>query len=271
MVVFPVAKINIGLWVTGKRNDGFHNIETIFYPVGLCDALESVSAGERSAEDIITVTGCDPEVPPEENLVIKAIKKLRQSQTFPPLIIHLHKAIPSGAGLGGGSSDAAFVLKLINRAYSLRMSRDDLKKLAFSIGSDCPFFIDSVPALGKGRGEILIPLDNNILEGYTVILANPGIRISTGEVYGNCRPVVRRDDLSELVRSPLNEWRELIANDFESYVFSRYPVIARLKDLFYETGAIYSSMSGSGSTVFGIYRKKPDLPEEILKYVIYSG
>lgn len=271
MVVFPVAKINIGLRVTGKRDDGFHNIETIFYPIGLCDALESVSAGEGSADDMLTVTGHDPEVPSSENLVIKAIKRLRQSCSFPHLFIHLHKAIPSGAGLGGGSSDAAFMLKLINKAYGLKLSNDDLKKQALSIGSDCPFFIDSIPALGRGRGEKLTPLDDNILSGLRVILANPGIRVSTREVYENCRPVTKGNDLSELARLPVSEWRKSITNDFEGYVFSRHPVAALIKDLFYASGALYSSMSGSGSTVYGIFREEPVLSEEIRKYVIYSG
>jgi len=271
MVVFPVAKINIGLRVTGKRDDGFHNIETIFYPIGLCDALESVSAGEGSAEDTLTVTGHDTEVPSSENLVIKAIKRLRESCSFPYLIIHLHKAIPSGAGLGGGSSDAAFILKLVNKAYGLKLSKDDLKKQALTIGSDCPFFIDSIPALGRGRGEMLTPLASNILSGLRVVLANPKIRISTREVYENCRPAQRGNDLSELARLPVSEWRESITNDFEEYVFGRHPVVAQLKELFYASGALYSSMSGSGSTVYGIFREEPVLPEEIRKFVIYSG
>ncbi len=269
MVVFPKAKINLGLRVTGRRPDGFHDIETIFYPVGLCDALEFVKADAGMQDDILTITGYDHGIRHEDNLVIKAARKLRETCRLPYLKIHLHKMIPSGAGLGGGSSDAACFLKTANRLFDLGLNKDELLKLALSIGSDCPFFIDSLPALGTGRGEVLKPVEK-ILGGLYIILANPGINISTREAYENCIPEKPGKSLSELIKNPVNEWKNLIKNDFENYVFTRHPSAALIKESFYREGALYSSLSGSGSTVYGLFPEKRDPPGDLKDFVIYS-
>jgi 4-diphosphocytidyl-2-C-methyl-D-erythritol kinase len=270
MVVFPKAKINLGLMITGKRPDGFHDIETIFYPVDLFDALEVVENTGGSESDVLTVTGNILQGKPEDNLVITAVNKLRETNFFPFLKIHLHKKIPAGAGLGGGSSDAASILKTINRTFRLSLSNDELKKIATSLGSDCPFFIDREPAFASGRGDILMPLEP-FLEGLYILLLNPGFLISTREAYENCEPALPLFSLPDMIARPILEWKELIINDFEKTIFQKYPRISTIKQALYDTGALYSSMSGSGSTVYGIFRDKPNVPDDLKEFVIYSG
>lgn len=269
MIGFPSAKINLGLRITAKRQDGYHDIETVFYPAGLSDALEFV-VQERINEDIITVTGADINITPGENLVMKAAKKLREKHTFPNIRIHLHKSIPAGAGLGGGSSDAACLLKGLNRFFRLEIPEDELKEIALSIGSDCPFFIDNTPAFASGRGEILNPAPH-VLSGYYLVLLNPGVGISTREAYSNCIPQKQAQSLPELVKKPVNEWINFIFNDFEKFAFSKHRVIGLLKDELYSSGALFSLMSGSGSSVFGIFSSCPELPPSVKKYRIYEG
>jgi 4-diphosphocytidyl-2-C-methyl-D-erythritol kinase len=270
MVVFPKAKINLGLLITGTRPDGFHDIETILYPVDLCDALEVVANTEGSETDILTVTGNVLPGRPEDNLVIRAVSKLRETHSFPFLKIHLHKKIPSGAGLGGGSSDAASILRTINRTFNLSLGLDELKKVAANLGSDCPFFIDSQPAFASGRGDLLSPLEP-LLEGNYILLLNPGILISTREAYGNCEPQSLLISLPDMITRPISEWKELIINDFEKTIFQKYPLIGTIKQALYDTGALYSLMSGSGSSVYGIFRDKPIVPDDLKELVIYSG
>ncbi|MBW6499773.1 MAG: 4-(cytidine 5'-diphospho)-2-C-methyl-D-erythritol kinase [Bacteroidales bacterium] len=270
MVSFPKAKINIGLRVRAKRRDGFHDIETIFYPVPLCDALEIVEADDPSSGDSITVTGLNTGGRPEDNLVITAIKTLRKEYPIPALKIHLHKAVPAGAGLGGGSSDSAFTLSLLNRQYGLALEASELRKFALETGSDSPFFIDPVPSWATGRGEVLNPVDP-LADGFHLLLVNPGIRINTREAYAHCTPRTPDITLNELYSQPVAEWKNLIYNDFEENIFRQYPVIAGIKRKLYESGAIFSSMSGSGSTVYGIYSGKPAVPEEIKPWVICKG
>ncbi|HSL85883.1 MAG TPA: 4-(cytidine 5'-diphospho)-2-C-methyl-D-erythritol kinase [Bacteroidales bacterium] len=270
MVGFPTAKINIGLRITGKRSDGYHNIETIFYPVDLCDALEIVEAEDETSDDTITVTGIDPGVADPDNLVIRAIGALRQKHTIPALNIHLHKVIPPGAGLGGGSSDAACTLITVNRQFRLMLHPSELKSIALELGSDCPFFINPVPLHATGRGEILIPV-MPLNKEYYIILLNHGIGINTKEAYDNCKPAMPSVSLMELYSQPVSEWKDLIYNDFEEYVFGKYPLTGEFKKVLYDSGALFSSMSGSGSTVYGIFDSEPDLPGAITKYIIYSG
>lgn len=269
MISFPKAKINLGLRVTGKRPDGFHNIETIFYPVGLSDALEFVMLPGMK-EDELFVTGLDIRTKPENNLVIKAVKSLRERYSIPCLRIHLHKVIPSGAGLGGGSSDAACILKSINKSLNLGMSSDDLKTIALGVGSDCPFFIDPVPSVATGRGEILKPV-SHFLEGYFLVMINPRICIITRDAYNNTNISPFAGNLEELAGLPPPKWKKLLINDFEDYAFKLYPVIGEIKRSLYKSGAIYSSMSGSGSTVYGLFEEKPELPEKYRMYLIYKG
>lgn len=270
MVIFPKAKINLGLQITGKRHDDYHDIETIFYPVNLCDALEFVVYSGSQNKDLITMTGLETGGLPEDNLVLKGISLLRDTFSFPLLKIHLHKTIPAGAGLGGGSSDAAGILMGINKCFNLSLDNDRLKALALELGSDCPFFVDSIPSLARGRGEILEPLDT-FLSGYYILLINPGIGIATREAYQNCHPGQPSINLSQLVHRPPEEWKDLIINDFEEFIFRKCPAIGNIKKSLYESGAIYSSMSGSGSTVYGIYSEKPEIPEKLKELVIFEG
>lgn len=270
MVIFPKAKINIGLRITERRSDGFHNLQTIFYPVSLCDAIEFVVPADSSDADNLVMTGLQSKCPSEDNLVIKAIKKLREKSIIPFLRLHLHKGIPAGAGLGGGSSDASNILKHLNRYFNLNISTEELKEISLSLGSDCPFFIDSIPAYGEGRGEILTPV-RPLPEGFYLLLVKPELAVSTKEAYRNCRPYKGTGDLREYYDRSIGEWKDLIVNDFERSVFSAYPEIAGLKESLYKMGAVYSSLSGSGSSVYGIFNKKPEIPELLRNRVIYSG
>jgi 4-diphosphocytidyl-2-C-methyl-D-erythritol kinase len=270
MIVFPKAKINIGLRITGKRADGFHNIETIFYPVNLSDALEFTVSDEETGKDSLTVTGIFTGCSADDNIVMKAVRKLREKSTFPILKIHLHKVIPSGAGLGGGSSDAAFLLRALDRHFNLQSGTERLKTLALELGSDCPFFIDAIPSYATGRGEVLSPA-GTILSSWYLVLLNPGIGINTGEAYRNCRPEQPVQELLAQYNTPVDKWKNLIFNDFEEFAFKKHPVIGDMKGRLYDSGAIFSSMSGSGSSVFGIFRTKPSIPDNLKKYIIWEG
>lgn len=269
MIAFPGAKINIGLRITSRRNDGYHDIQTIFYPVVLCDILEFVVPSSSYECDKLTVTGFNTGMV-SENLVIKALETMREQHHIPYLDIHLHKAIPPGAGLGGGSSDAAVFIKMLNSFFNLSLSNEDMKKRALSIGSDVPFFIDNVPAYAEGRGEILSPLDQ-LPAGYYLVIVSPGINVSTRKAYMNCKPEKRDSSLPAYYRQGISVWREFIENDFEKIVFPEYPLLGEIKELLYRNGALYSSMSGSGSSVYGIFSEKPVLPPSVLKYMVYSG
>jgi 4-diphosphocytidyl-2-C-methyl-D-erythritol kinase len=269
MIVFPKSKINLGLRITGKREDGYHNIETVFYPLNLCDALEIVE-NRGTGKDQLTVTGVNSSGITGENLVTRAIRLMREKHSVPPLRIHLHKAIPSGAGLGGGSSDAANTLKLVNRIFDLGISPEEMSEMALSLGSDCPFFIESVASYATGRGEILTPLDISP-DGSYIVLLNKGITVSTREAYHSCIPCLAGENLPGILRKPVSEWRGLLVNDFERTVFRMYPEIESMRDELYSTGALYSAMSGSGSTVFGIYESRPELPEDIRESLIFEG
>lgn len=271
MITFPRAKINIGLRITGKRPDGFHDIETLFSPVPLCDALEFVVAEDQKKGDILTVTGIATGGEPRNNLVLKAVKKLREEHTFPTLKMHLHKAIPSGAGLGGGSSDAAFILKGINRCYGLKLDDDTLKAVALELGSDCPFFIECTPAYATGRGELLVPIRKQLLKNHYLLLLNPGIEVNTREAYQNCHPDKPPAPLETLIDRPPDTWKNNIVNDFEEYAFDRHPQIRILKEELYRAGALFSLMSGSGSSVFGIFTKRPQVPDKLKEFVIWQG
>jgi len=270
MISFPKAKINLGLRVLEKRPDGFHEIETIFYPIALSDALEFVVLSGKASEDELVITGINIKTRPEKNLVTRAVSRLRTSYSVPQLKIHLHKAIPAGAGLGGGSSDAACMIKSVNKCFGFSITDDELKTIALELGSDCPFFLNPVPSAGTGRGEILKPIIP-VLEGYYLILLNPGFLISTKEAYHNCIPARRETNLEELVTRPVIAWKKLIANDFEDFVFKVYPMVGELKRAIYKAGAVYSSMTGSGSTVYGIFAEKPEISGKLKDYLIYEG
>jgi 4-diphosphocytidyl-2-C-methyl-D-erythritol kinase len=272
MIVFPRAKVNIGLRVTRKRDDGFHDIETLFLSIPFADALEFVENDPRSAKDNLVVTGIDPGGNPEDNLVIKAVHSLRQKYDFPFLKIHLHKAIPAGAGLGGGSSDAAYVMRGINRSFGLNISCEALRTYALEIGSDCPFFVESVPSFATGRGENLVFAGDDMLKNNFMVLLNPGIHVSTKEAYCNCNPAQPADSLPSLLKNTApDKWKNKIVNDFEDYVFKKYPLIGKIKEELYSAGAAFSLMSGSGSSVYGIFKTRRELPLRLKKYLIWQG
>jgi 4-diphosphocytidyl-2-C-methyl-D-erythritol kinase len=270
MIFFPSAKINIGLRITGKRSDGYHNIETIFYPVSLSDALEYVVSDHTVRNDTLRTTGIDTGSDPEKNLVMKTVIRLRREISFPFLNIHLHKAIPVGAGLGGGSSDAACMLKVLNRHFKLNCDSQQLRSLALELGSDCPFFIDCTPCHATGRGEILTPV-RPVLAGYYLVIINQGIKISTSEAYQQCKAEVRSESLMHLFELPVTEWEGAIKNDFEDFAFSKHPVLRDLKKELYKSDAVFSLMSGSGSSVYGIFKEKPELPLKLREFVIWEG
>jgi 4-diphosphocytidyl-2-C-methyl-D-erythritol kinase len=254
MITFPNAKINLGLNVVAKRDDGYHNIETIFYPVsGLTDILEIVESGEFSFNQ----TGIHVDSSPEDNLCVKAYRILEREYHLPPVSIYLHKIIPLGAGLGGGSSDASFTLITLNKMFGLNILSGQLKNYASDLGSDCAFFIDNIPSKASGRGEVLESVEVNI-SGLHLLLVKPDIHVSTKEAYGNIVPQIPDLSVSDIMKLPIDKWKDRLQNDFEKSIFPRHPAIAQIKEKMYEQGALYSSMSGSGATVFGLFEEKPD-------------
>ena len=293
MIAFPNAKINIGLNVVAKRSDGYHDIETVFYPVLLQDALEikpmrpldpaqlrkRLEAGLlvqpddvfmpyrlfRRKEDIpccsLEMTGNEFPFKAADNLVVKAYLLLQQDFDLPSIDIKLHKHIPSGAGLGGGSSDCAFMITLLNRRFNLRMRDSMMERYAARLGSDCAFFISNTPALATGRGEVLSPVSLS-LKGYTILLVKPDVSVSTTEAYASLTPKQPVIPLAEAIKRPVTEWKDCLFNDFEPSVFAKYPLLADIKQKLYSMGAVYSAMSGSGSTVYGLFREPLDNPAD---------
>lgn len=258
MIVFPNAKINLGLNIVARREDGFHNIETIFFPINsLCDILEIVSVPEQENPIAFTQSGLTLNEPDENNLCVKAYHLLKLYIELPPVKIHLHKQIPFGAGLGGGSSDGAHTLSTLNKLSAKALTNDKLLEVGLKLGSDCPFFILNSPCFATGRGELLKPIELN-LSGYHILLVNPGLHINTGKAYSQSNPKPSVYKLPKNISREPKQWRDIITNDFERVVFDLYPEIGLIKESLYEMGAVYSAMSGSGSTVFGLFESKPD-------------
>ncbi|MDA3952094.1 MAG: 4-(cytidine 5'-diphospho)-2-C-methyl-D-erythritol kinase [Bacteroidales bacterium] len=262
MILYPNAKINIGLNITKKRADGFHNIETIFYPIGLSDILEiNISNDKIKFEN----TGLSVENKKfKSNICYKAYKELNNDFSLKPLNIHLHKIIPFGAGLGGGSSDASFTLKAINSIMKLNIDDNSLLKHAEEIGSDCPFFIINKPTFAEEKGNIFKPIDLK-LKGYFLVIIYSDIHINTAEAYERTIPKKPKTSLLELIKQPIEHWKGTIKNDFEDSVFKDYPELKDIKDQLYNLGAIYASMSGSGSAIFGLFENKIDIPNNFEK------
>ena len=252
MLCFPNCKINIGLYVTRKRTDGYHDLETVFYPVAINDVLEVV----KGEETRLSPTGNAVEGSTNDNLVLKAYRLMseRYSGKVPQLSIFLHKVIPSGAGLGGGSADGAFMLRLINDFCSLGCEEDELEQLALQLGSDCPFFIRNKPVFASGRGEQFVASGVD-LSGYSIQVVVPEIHVSTAVAFGMICPQSAGFNLRELSNLPIAEWRHAIVNDFEAPVFAAHPGLADIKAQLYAQGAIYASLSGSGSAIYGIFPK----------------
>lgn len=259
MICFPNAKINLGLNIVSKRADGYHNIETVFYPVPIQDALEAVAAETFSFNQ----TGILVDGPAESNLVVKAIRQLEAKYSVPPMEVHLLKAIPFGAGLGGGSADAAFMLKLINNMYQLNLSDDELEEEASAIGADCPFFIRNQAVFASGTGNLFEPI-NLSLDGYYLCLVKPEVAVSTREAYAMVSPKQPEISLKEIIKMPVAEWKNYMVNDFEKSVFPKFPIIENIKKQLYQEGALYAAMSGSGSSVFGIFEKATDIKKNNL-------
>jgi 4-diphosphocytidyl-2-C-methyl-D-erythritol kinase len=267
MIFFPNAKINIGLHITGKRNDGYHNIESCFYPVAWSDILEVVESDTLS----LKTTGIEIPGKWEDNLCIKAFNILKEAYQIPPVSFHLHKIVPIGAGLGGGSADGSFALKALNELFELQIENDQLEQFALQIGSDCPFFIKNQPIFVKGRGEVFeeMPLS---LEGKIILMVNPPIHVSTGEAYSGIREYSEADSLKNSLLGPIENWKGIVKNDFEASVFTKYPEIADIKEILYNNGATYTSMTGSGASVFGIFDERMDYKHWFpAEYMVWQG
>ena len=263
MIVFPNAKINIGLNILRKRDDGYHELETVFYPLQLRDGLEFIE--NPSGEVRFSTSGIEIDGHSENNLVVKAYRMLAADYSLPGLDIHLHKAIPFGAGLGGGSSDAAFMLKGINEFFELNIPLEKLSGYAARLGADCAFFLENTPSFASGIGERLEPLTLS-LAGWYLLLVKPPVGVETKEAYAGVTPHIPGLGLREAIHTPVNKWQENVMNDFEPGVFQRISEIETIKEKLKELGAIYASMSGSGSSVFGLFRAEPmwrdsDFPE----------
>ena len=257
MLSFPNAKINIGLNITGKRPDGFHDLETIFYPIPIKDALEIIEAEASGTDIIFSSSGNEVSGNEENNLCIKAYRLLKKDfPGIPTIKMHLHKHIPMGAGLGGGSSDAAAALILLNKKFNLNISVEALQQYALSLGSDCPFFILNTPCMATGRGEILtaFPLD---LSAYKIMIVHPGIHVSTAKAFSELDEagLSSAGKLEAAIPEDISHWKNTIKNDFERTVFAQYPELKEIRDKMYENSALYSAMSGSGSSIYGIFLK----------------
>ncbi|MCR2005675.1 4-(cytidine 5'-diphospho)-2-C-methyl-D-erythritol kinase [Bacteroides acidifaciens] len=260
MIVFPNIKINLGLSITEKRPDGYHNLETVFYPVALEDALEIRALPEADKKITLHQYGMEIAGKPEDNLVAKAYSLLDKEFHLPPVEIHLYKHIPSGAGLGGGSSDAAFMLKLLNGHFHLNLSEEQLEIYAATLGADCAFFIKNKPVYAEGIGNIFSPIELS-LKGYQIMIVKPDVFVSTREAFANIHPHHPEYPVKEVIRRPVAEWKDTLINDFEASVFPQHPVIGEIKQELYNQGALYASMSGSGSSVFGLFAPDAALPE----------
>lgn len=265
MITFPNAKINLGLNILSKRDDGYHNISSCFYPLPFSDILEIMPSENfhfRSTGITIPNDG--------ENLCIKAFRMLKDEYGIGNVNVHLHKNIPIGAGLGGGSADASFALKMMNELFELSLTDDDLEKFAGRLGSDCPFFIRNKPVLAEGVGTDFRTVDVD-LSGKYLVLINPGIHVSTALAYSKVLPNQPEKSIEEILKLDITKWQEYLVNDFEDSVFRQFPAIKKLKKQLIASGALYASMSGSGSSVYGIFEEAPKIPSNLDKDVCWKG
>ncbi|QUB71893.1 4-(cytidine 5'-diphospho)-2-C-methyl-D-erythritol kinase [Prevotella multiformis] len=262
MITFPCCKINLGLNIVAKRPDGYHDLETVFYPVPLCDALEIKKMDEEFPSPTpidLKVTGNAVGCDENKNLVVKAYHLIARDYALPRVHAHLVKRIPMQAGLGGGSSDAAYMIRLLDERFRLNMGSAEMERYAAQLGADCAFFVRSEIAFATGVGDILAPADdeNCNLEGYYLVLIKPGTDVATAEAYAGVTPKKPAKCCRDIVRQPIDTWRNELTNDFEASVFARHPELAAVKKTLYDRGAIYAQMSGSGSTIFGIFGQRP--------------
>ncbi len=258
MICFPNAKINLGLYITEKRPDGFHNIESVFYPIAWNDALEVIESPEASTDFQLHLSGLPVPGSVEDNLLYKAYALIKAKRTLPKLSVYLHKSLPMGAGLGGGSADCAFFINQLNTQFGLGLSEEERLDLARPLGSDCAFFIKNKPVFAYEKGDIFKELDID-LGMYYIAVVFPNVHSNTKEAYSLVRPAKPISSLLETVQQPVHTWKGMLANDFETSIFSKYPVVEKTKQDLYDAGAIYASMSGSGSAVFGLFESMPQI------------
>lgn len=261
MITFPNAKINLGLQIVERRPDGYHNLETIFYPIPVEDALECCVKAGMPTKCHLNISGIQVEGNTDDNLVCRAYRLLDEEFNLPPVEIFLHKHIPTGAGLGGGSSDAAFMLRLLNDTFALGLSTQKLEEYAAQLGADCAFFIQNRPTFAHGIGNLFRPIELS-LQGHQLWLVKPDIFVSTREAFAQITPRRPEVSLEELVKEPISCWREAMVNDFEASVFPQHPELRAIKERLYAHGALYAAMSGSGSSLFGIFAPDAELPSE---------
>ena len=260
MIQFPHCKINLGLSILEKRKNGFHNLETVFYPVGLKDIIEITPLSNPTQEVTFSSSGIAVPGNDADNLCVKAYQLLKKDHSHLPSIqMHLHKAIPMGAGLGGGSSDATAVIKILNKLFTLALSEDALLQYTAQLGSDCPFFLHEQPCHATGRGEILNPISLS-LKDYQIVLIHPAISISTAWAFQQIQPAFKEKNILDIIQQPISTWKQDLINDFESPILAAHPILQSIKTELYEKGAIYASMSGSGSSFFGIFEQSTIMP-----------
>lgn len=266
MILYPHCKINLGLNVVARREDGFHELSSVLYPIkGLTDMLEIVKSGSFEFSSSGLVVDC----PLESNLCYRAYMLLKEGYDIPPVKMHLHKVTPMGAGLGGGSSDATFVLKALNELFEMGLTLDQLQEYSLRLGSDTPFFLYDGAMEVAGRGDILKPLKLD-LGGLYIKIIKPNIHVSTKEAFAGITPRRSELDITTILSKDISEWRDLLVNDFERSIFSNHPTLAQIKETLYQDGAIYAAMSGSGSAIFGIFRQEPEM-EKIDGMFQYCG
>lgn len=270
MISFPNCKINIGLNIVAKREDGYHNIETVFYPIPWSDILEITPTGYKDPAVEFKSTGIRIYGGKEKNLCVRAYQLLSASHSLAPVKMHLHKIIPIGAGLGGGSSDAAFAIKSLNKLFHLQLTDSQLESYAAELGSDCPFFIRNKPVYATGRGEIFEDIKLK-LDPYFIVIVKPRVHVSTADAYAGVKPKTPEQSLKNLIRNPIETWSETVRNDFEETILPKYPSIRKIKQRLYAEGAVYASMSGSGSSVFGIFKKPIDLHMHFRSSIVWQG
>lgn len=267
MIVFPCAKINLGLNIVSKREDGYHNLETVFYPIPLYDVLEIKYMDEKFPSDTacdLKVTGNVVDCNEQKNLVVKAYHILAADYQLPRIHTHLYKHIPSQAGLGGGSSDAAFMIRLLDERFRLNIGNPEMERYAARLGADCAFFIEAEPAYAEGIGDVLMPADgpDGNLQGYYLCVVKPDVAVSTKEAYSAITPKKPAKSCRDIVRQPIETWKEELVNDFEEPIFKMHPELEAIKQKLYDQGAVYASMSGSGSALYGIFKEEPKGIEE---------
>ena len=261
MITFPNAKINIGLQVTERRPDGYHNLDTIFYPIPINDALEVIVAEGADYDCQLHISGITIEGDTDNNLVVRAYRLLAADFTLPPVDIYLHKHIPTGAGLGGGSADAGFMIRLLNEMFELGISIEQMEMYATQLGADCPFFITGNPVYATGIGNEFHPLDFD-LAGWHLVVVKPDVFVSTKEAYSMVHPEKPTVTLDKKIVLPIDEWKGIISNDFEKGIFALHPELESIKAKLYELGAVYAAMSGSGSALFGLFAEPVENVEQ---------